>query len=157
MNPGLIFLLLFIGVPLIELYFMIEVGSQIGAIPTISLVVFTAVLGGLLVRLQGFSTLMRVREMTERGEIPAVEMLEGAVLLLAGFSLLLPGFFTDALGFLCLVPKLRRWAIITFLQRASIIQPGFRPPHDKPHQHKPHHPHVIEGECQREENNHDKG
>ena len=82
MNPGFIFLLLFVGIPVTELYFMIEVGSVIGAISTISLVVFTAVLGGLMVRIQGFSTMMRVREMANRGEMPAVEMMEGVVLLM---------------------------------------------------------------------------
>jgi UPF0716 protein FxsA len=110
------------------------------------LVVFTAVLGGLMVRMQGFSTLMRVRRMSERGELPAVEMLEGAVLLIAGFSLLLPGFFTDALGFLALIPALRRKVILWFLQRAAIIQPAH-----KKQAHSSGSPHVIEGECRRED------
>ncbi len=126
MNPAVIFLMLFVGIPVIELYFMIEVGSVIGAFSTISLVVFTAALGGLLVRLQGFSTMMRVRDMTARGEVPAVEMLEGVVLLVAGFSLLLPGFFTDAIGFLALIPPLRRGMILWFLQRSSVIRPAYK-------------------------------
>ena len=146
MNPAFIFLLLFVGIPVIELYFMIEVGSSIGAIPTISLVVFTAVLGGLMVRMQGFSTMMRVRSMAERGEIPAVEVLEGAVLLIAGFSLLLPGFFTDALGFLALIPALRRVMILWFLQRAAIIQPA-----RKTESKKRESIDVIEGEYRRED------
>ncbi len=126
MNPAVIFLMLFVGIPVIELYFMIEVGSVIGAFSTVSLVVFTAALGGLLVRLQGFTTMMRVREMAARGEVPAVEMLEGVVLLVAGFSLLLPGFFTDAIGFLALVPPLRRGMILWFLQRSSVIRPAYK-------------------------------
>ncbi|MEJ2528676.1 MAG: FxsA family protein, partial [Gammaproteobacteria bacterium] len=56
MNPLILFLLLFVGIPLFELYWLIEVGSYIGAIPTIFLTVFTAVLGGLLVRMQGLAT-----------------------------------------------------------------------------------------------------
>ncbi|MES9883729.1 MAG: FxsA family protein, partial [Sedimenticola sp.] len=104
MNPLFIFLLIFIGAPLTELYFLMEVGSVIGAIPTIALTVFTAVLGGMLVRLQGFATALRVRETMERGETPAIEVMEGVLLLLCGVLLLLPGFLTDIFGFLCLVP-----------------------------------------------------
>jgi UPF0716 protein FxsA len=93
MNPLFIFILLVLGLPTLELYLLIEIGSDIGAIPTIFLVVFTAVLGGLLMRQQGVSTLMRVRQAMDRGEVPALEMLEGAVLLLGGLLLLIPGFF----------------------------------------------------------------
>ncbi|MCF6280656.1 MAG: FxsA family protein [Candidatus Polarisedimenticolaceae bacterium] len=146
MNPGFIFLLLFVGIPVTELYFMIEVGSAIGAISTISLVVFTAVLGGLMVRMQGFSTMMRVREMAGRGEVPAVEMMEGVVLLISGFSLLLPGFFTDALGFLALIPPLRRGVILWFLQRSSVIQPAYKTESKGPNKFD-----AIEGECHRED------
>jgi len=103
-----IFLLLFVFAPLIELYFLIQVGSVIGALPTILLSILTAVIGGYLVRMQGLAVLMRVRSMLERGETPALELLDGAVLLLCGFALLLPGFITDAVGFALLVPPLRR-------------------------------------------------
>ncbi|MCU7811719.1 MAG: FxsA family protein, partial [Candidatus Thiodiazotropha sp. (ex Notomyrtea botanica)] len=88
MKPLLIFLLLFVGIPLTELYFLIKVGSQIGAFPTIFLTIFTALVGGMMVRAQGFSTLMRVREMMDRGEMPAIEVMEGAVLLVCGILLL---------------------------------------------------------------------
>lgn len=121
MNPVFLFLLLFVGIPLFELYFLIEVGAEIGAVPTIGLTVFTALLGGVLVRMQGFSTALRVREAIERGEVPAVEMLEAVLLLIAGVLLLLPGFFTDAFGFLCLIPPVRRVMILTFLRRAKVI------------------------------------
>jgi UPF0716 protein FxsA len=103
-----IFLLLFVIAPLIELYFLIQVGSVIGALPTIVLSILTAVIGGYLVRMQGLTVLMRVREMTDRGETPALELLDGAILLLCGFALMLPGFITDAIGFALLVPGLRR-------------------------------------------------
>ena len=76
MNPALLFLLLFAGIPLLELYFLIQVGAEIGAIPTIFLTVFTAVLGGLMVRLQGFSTALKVREAMDRDQVPAIEMIE---------------------------------------------------------------------------------
>lgn len=110
------FLLLFVGAPLIELYFLIQVGSVIGALPTILLTLLTALVGGALVRIQGVGVLMRVRAMMERGEVPALEVLDGAALLLAGFALLLPGFITDAIGFLLLIPPLRRALILRFVR-----------------------------------------
>ncbi len=136
----IIFLLLFVCVPLIELYFLIQVGSEIGALPTIGLSIFTALLGGALVRVQGFSVLTRVQEATARNEIPALQMLDGALLLVAGLVLLLPGFFTDILGFLLLIPSLRQLLIARFVrkiqsQRADRTGQG---------------PRVIEGEYRRE-------
>lgn len=79
MNPTLIFLLLFVGAPLLELYFLIEVGSVIGALPTILVSIFTAVLGGALVRMQGMSVLLRVQQNLAKGQAPALEMMEGAL------------------------------------------------------------------------------
>ncbi|AKH21330.1 FxsA family protein [Sedimenticola thiotaurini] len=147
MNPLLLLLLLFVGIPLVELYFLIEVGSQIGALPTILLTVFTAVLGGALVRLQGFSTAMRVRAGMDRGEVPAIEMLEGVVLLLSGILLLLPGFFTDLFGFLCLVPPVRRAMIVWFLKRSGTM----RPVGDADSTQRNENPRVIEGEFHRDD------
>lgn len=102
-----LFLVLFIGVPLIEIYLLIEVGSIIGAFPTVIAVVFTAVLGVTLIRIQGLSTLQKAQKSTDQGMLPATEMFEGLMLLFAAFCLLIPGFFTDAVGFLLLVPPLR--------------------------------------------------
>lgn len=151
MNPAFIFLLLFVGIPLIELYFMIEVGARIGAFPTISLVLFTAALGGWLVRMQGFSTALRVRAAMERGEIPAIEMMEGALLLVAGISLLLPGFVTDALGFLCLVPGVRQSLVLWFLRRGNILwQAPPRQPPSTPPDHR-----VIDAEYRHEDKDED--
>jgi UPF0716 protein FxsA len=127
-NPLLIFLIIFVGAPLIELYVLIEVGSEIGALPTIALSIFTALLGGLLVRLQGFSVLFRAQELMARGEAPAIEMMEGAMLLVVGFALLLPGFITDAVGFLLLITPIRRAVIIWVLRSRGILRPGQTPP-----------------------------
>jgi UPF0716 protein FxsA len=135
-----LFLLLFVGVPLLELYLLIQVGSEIGALPTIGLSIFTAILGTLLVRHQGFAVLMRVRDMVDRGEVPALEVLDGAVLLIAGLMLLLPGFITDALGFLLLIPPLRRF-LIRRTVRVMPVRP--QPPAGGG-------PKVIEGEFRRE-------
>ena len=146
MNPVLIFLLLFVGIPLTELYFLIKVGSQIGAFPTIFLTIFTALVGGLMVRIQGFSTLMRVREMTQRNEMPAIEVMEGAVLLVCGLLLLLPGFITDVVGFVFLVPPIRRWLLTAGLQGSGILRPLHPEPPDSRRGQD-----VIEGEFRREE------
>lgn len=102
-----LFLLVFIGVPLIEIYLLIEVGSAIGALPTVLAVVFTAVLGVTLIRIQGFSTIQKAQKSMAQGIAPAKEMFEGIMLLFAAICLLMPGFFTDAVGFLLLIPPFR--------------------------------------------------
>ncbi len=106
-----ILFLLFLSVPVAEIYLLIQVGQRIGALPTIGLVVGTAILGAALLRHQGLSTLMRARESMDRGELPALELMEGIVLVFGGALLLTPGFVTDAIGFMCLVPAVRRWLI----------------------------------------------
>jgi UPF0716 protein FxsA len=118
----MLFLLIFVTAPLIELYFLIQVGSVIGALPTILLSVLTALIGGYLVRMQGIAVLMRVRALLDAGEMPALEVLDGAVLLLCGLALLLPGFVTDIVGFLLLVPPLRHLLIRRYLQLAPVHQ-----------------------------------
>lgn len=97
---------------------LVTVGGLIGAGWTVFLVVLTAVIGASLVRSQGINTLARSQDSLARGELPAVELLEGAALLVAGALLLTPGFFTDGIGFLLLVPPLRRWLIRTWVLRA---------------------------------------
>lgn len=103
--------ILFLLVPLIEIYFLIQVGSVIGAAWTIFLVVATAVVGAGLLRWQGFNTLQRAQVSLAHGEIPAIAMLEGVALLLSGAMLLTPGFFTDTIGFILLVPAFRQGLI----------------------------------------------
>lgn len=137
-------LLLFFAVPLAEIYVLLEVGAVVGVLETVFLVVFTAVLGAVLIRAQGFSTLMRVHSSLDRGEVPAVPIMEGAFLLVAGALLLTPGFLTDTVGFLCLVPPLRRHLILRFLERRmrDVSQGG--PPDRR-------RPDVIDGEYRRED------
>ena len=121
MNPFPILLLLFFTVPLIEIYVLIQVGGWIGAIPTISLVVFTAVLGALLLRHQGLITLQRFQLSLAQGQLPTMELMEGIVLIMAGALLLTPGFFTDLVGFLCLIPPLRRAVIKRIVARRLAV------------------------------------
>ncbi len=142
MNPFAVLFLLLLVVPLVELYFLIQVGRVIGAIPTIALVVFTALLGAMLLRLQGWATLQRTRLTLARGELPALEVLEGVLLVLAGICLLLPGFVTDVVGFLLLVPTLRQGLVRAFLRRNP--PPAARPPGREE-------PRTIEGEYRRED------
>ena len=97
-----------ISIPLLEVYLLIRIGSQIGALSTVALIIATAVLGAFLLRQQGLSTLARVRGSLDRGELPAVEMVEGVILMVTAVLLLTPGFFTDAVGFAVLMPPLRR-------------------------------------------------
>jgi len=154
MNPFSILLILFLAIPVLEIYLLIKVGAVIGAFPTVFMVVFTAVLGAWLLRIQGFATLNRVRQTMAQGGIPAIEMLEGAVLLVAGALLLTPGFFTDTIGFLCLVPSFRRVMIRWLLGRFLMPPGGFGGPGSGPHDHapgEPHHPRTIEGEFHRED------
>ncbi len=131
--------LLFLAVPLAEIYLLIHVGGIIGAGWTAVLVVATAVLGAVLVKAQGFATLDRIRAQLERREFPAMEVLEGVFLLVAGALLLTPGFLTDAVGFACLTPPLRH-AVIRYALKRGLWQrpppgpgepappPGHRPP-----------------------------
>jgi len=147
MSPVGILFLLFLLIPLVEIYFLIKVGSLIGAIPTIALVVFTALLGAMLLRFQGWATLQRTRLTMARGELPALEMLEGVLLLFAGALLLTPGFVTDAFGFALLIPPLRKAVILWFIKRSEIRFQQFG---DFPPGHEARH-HTIEGEYRRDD------
>ncbi|MBV1904583.1 MAG: FxsA family protein [Pseudomonadales bacterium] len=99
--------LVFFLTPLLEIYVLISAGSLIGTLPTIALVMLTAVLGITLLRQQGLNTLARGMQKMQVGEMPAQEMAEGLLLAVAGALLLTPGFVTDTVGFLLLTPILR--------------------------------------------------
>ena len=108
MTPLLTILFLFIFVPLAEVGVFIEVGGLLGLWPTLALTVLTAVLGTLCIRWQGFGLINRARAQLEAGEAPVFELVSGACLVVAGVLLLVPGFVTDAVGFLLLLPPVRR-------------------------------------------------
>ena len=105
---------LFIILPFIEMYFLIKVGSYVGALNTIGLVFLTAIIGFFLIKAQGFKTLLDAREKLQYGELPTEEFLTAIFLLISGIFLVTPGFFTDSIGFLLLVPVIRK-TIITFI------------------------------------------
>ena len=118
----IVLLLALVVIPVVEIYTFIAVGGRIGALPTILLTLFTAALGIFLVRLQGFVAMADVQRAMLQGRAPFVEMLSGALLLIAGILLLIPGFVTDAIGFALLVPPLRQ------LVAALLARTLFRPP-----------------------------
>lgn len=152
-----ILLLFFLFIPVVEIYLLIEVGSMLGAFTTVVLVVFTAVLGAWLLRIQGFSTLQRVRRSLAQGEIPAIEMLGGVLLIITGALLLTPGFFTDSIGFLLLVPAFRHRVVVWLLGHAHIIRgpgrgrrgSGYHP--RGPAEQKSRGPRTLEGEYRKED------
>lgn len=111
-------LLLLLAVPTAEIFIFIEVGGEIGAWPTVGLIIGTALVGGAILRFQGLQTLARAQQQLARKQLPIMEMAEGAGLALAAVLLLTPGFFTDVLGALLLVPPLRRLAVLWVLSRA---------------------------------------
>ncbi|MEE9333848.1 MAG: FxsA family protein [Granulosicoccaceae bacterium] len=101
--------LLFVLIPIIEIALLIQVGSVIGLLPTIGIVILTAVIGTAMLRQQGLATLQAAQQRMQSGQMPAQQIGEGLLLVFGGALLLTPGFATDAFGFLCLFPVTRRW------------------------------------------------
>ena len=107
--------ILIIGIPLLEIFLFIKVGSYIGAFNTISLIIITALVGIFYARYEGFNTMKSGISQLMRNEIPIYEMISGAALAFAAILLILPGFATDLLGFLLIFPLTRK----IFLQKFS--------------------------------------
>ncbi|WP_252176967.1 FxsA family protein [Endozoicomonas sp. 4G] len=102
--PFWIFLLL----PALELVVLIKVGSYIGALNTLALVILGMVAGMAIIRRQGFRTMLKAREKMTRGEMPALELLDGFMTALGGLFLMIPGFITDFFGLVLLIPPVRK-------------------------------------------------
>lgn len=100
-------LLFFTILPLVELYVFLKVGGLIGVFPTIALILLTGIAGAALARSQGFVILRRIQEDLSQGHLPTEELLDGALVLVGGVLLLTPGFCTDLIGFLLLIPMPR--------------------------------------------------
>ena len=107
MNLYYLFLLLIV-VPFFEIYLFITVGQWIGVVPTLLIVFITAVIGAYLLHTQGLATINKAQSMLQNGQIPTNPLLEGIFLLIGGVLLLTPGFFTDSIGLICLMPYSRR-------------------------------------------------
>ena len=102
-----IFFVIFVALPLAEIYALIKVGSWLGVFPTIALLVLVSALGAALVKREGLRVLRRMQEQVTAGRMPSNEILDGVCLLLAGLLLLVPGFVTDVIGLLLLLPPFR--------------------------------------------------
>ena len=108
---------IFVVVTLAEIYVLVSVGDAIGAWSTILLVIITALIGSTLLKQQGWSIMAKAQQNIAEGRTPALEMLEGVVILVSGVLLLTPGFITDGLGLLGLMPWSRRYFINHFLEK----------------------------------------
>lgn len=104
----LLLVAIFIGIPIIEIAIFIQAGEIIGLWRTLAAVVLTAIVGTALLRAQGMAALARARQSIDRGQLPVDEVFTGICILLGGALLLTPGFLTDAVGFLLLIPGFRR-------------------------------------------------
>lgn len=99
--------LLFVVAPLVELYVIIQVGQEIGALNTIGLMVIMSIVGAWLARHEGMWVLTRIREQMQQGQVPTNELIDGALILAGGVMLFFPGFVSDVLGLLLLFPPTR--------------------------------------------------
>jgi UPF0716 protein FxsA len=153
MRPGQIIFLLFLSISVLEIYLLIQVGSEIGGVMTVILILLTAMAGSHLVRTQGLSTLAKVQRASASGELPAIAMFEGVAILIAGILLVTPGFFTDSLGFILLVPAFRRGILAAVMRKGLSVMmkqnAGFA--HSQPGAETRSETRVFEGKFRRED------
>ncbi len=116
MNTAIILIL---GIPLLEIYLFIKVGSQIGALNTILLILITAVIGIWYARYEGFNTLRSGMSQLVKNELPLYEIVSGAAIAFAAFLLILPGFATDIIGILIVFPVTRRIILSKYSKKYS--------------------------------------
>ncbi len=133
--------LLFLLLPLAELFLLIKIGAQIGFLTTVACVILTALLGAALARRQGFQVLQEFQTQLNQGSIPGLAIAEGVLILLAGAVLMTPGFITDTMGFLLLAPPIRKKlssSILDMVQKRGGLgfrvwpKPGSRPGKTRP-------------------------
>ena len=105
MNP---FFLIFIGFPALEIFLLIKIGGQVGALNTVALIFLTAIIGIYFAKLQGIQTLKSGMINLYQNKMPVYEMMSGASIAIAALLLIIPGFFTDLIGFLLLIPFTRK-------------------------------------------------
>ncbi|QPC86079.1 membrane protein FxsA [Mesorhizobium sp. NBSH29] len=113
--------LIFLAIPLLEIAVFVIVGQHIGALPTVALVILTGIGGAVLLRIQGFGALAKIRYQLEAGGDPGREIVHGAMIMVAGFLLVIPGFVTDALGLLLFIPNVRDAAWSFLKSRMAMV------------------------------------
>ena len=111
------FFLLFIGVPALEVFLMIKIGGKIGALNTVSLIFLTAIIGLYFAKLEGIKTMRSGVMNLYQNKIPIYEIISGASIAIAALFLIIPGFFTDTIGFLLLIPFTRKILISFFIKK----------------------------------------
>ena len=117
-------LIIFLALPLIEIAGFVVVGSEIGALATVGLVIATTILGSVLLRIQGFGIMTRIRETMEKGGEPGRDLVHGFMVMLAGVLLFLPGFVTDAIGLVLFIPPVRDLAWKFLSKRITVVNVG---------------------------------
>ena len=158
------FFLLFIGLAVAEIYVLISVGGLIGTLPTIGLILLTGIIGVAMLKQQGFSVFARLQEKMRQGQAPAQEMVEGVLLIIAGAFLITPGFVTDTIGFLWLIPQTREYFAKLLISKGMFkvqsmngggFHQGGQDPFGQPRQHQDDN--TVDGEYERTDNkNHDR-
>jgi UPF0716 protein FxsA len=128
--PLVLLFILFIVVPLAELYVIIQLAGVIGILPTIALLLIDSIAGTMLMKSQGRAAWRRFNEATSAGRIPAREVADGALIILGGALLLAPGFITDVFGFILLIPPtralVRRTVVGVFAKRNPVTYVGYK-------------------------------
>ncbi len=112
-----IILLLFLAVPIIEIYLVIQVGASIGILPTVALLILISIAGAWLLRHQGLNVLARIQSKLARGEMPGKELVDGLLIAFAGALMLTPGFLTDAFGIFLMLPPTRAIVRVALMHR----------------------------------------
>ena len=115
------FFLLFIGIPALEIFLMIKIGGEIGALNTVALIFLTAIIGIYYARIQGLQTLRSGITNLYQNKVPVYELISGASIAIAALLLIIPGFFTDALGFILLFPFTRNMLFKLVFKNKSTI------------------------------------
>ena len=123
----------FLLLPLMEIACFILVGRRIGLMPTLSLVVLSGVAGIVLMRIQGFGVLARLRQSGQQGRAPGKELLDAAMILIAGILLLIPGFISDAVGLALFLPPVRGFLWNRLMRKVVVVDiAGMRPEPERP-------------------------
>lgn len=150
------FVWFFLLIPLLELYLLIRVGSETGALSVLLWILFTGVAGILCIRMAGVATAFGVRERMARGEVPDDAMLTGLLWVIGGVLLFIPGFITDVVGLLCILPVTRYWLVRRMRhgmppggRQAGWQREEYRGQESGPQTERE--PEIIEGEFERKE------